>query len=287
MRGRIIKAGLKLLSGMLGAWLLAPGTAHALPAGIVPSFAPIADPATLCAAALNLAQGVARTPPGLLNAIATVESGRRDPQTGQIAPWPWTIDANGAGHTYATEAEAIAAAQGFESQGINSLDIGCMQINLQHHPDAFTSLAQAFDPAANAIYGAQFLRRLKSRLGGWDQAVGAYHSETPALGLPYEQKVLDVWHGQGGPAPALIPVAAGMSAIPKPAVTPPPPSNGAIALRRFGVGGFAFAGLHGHAQILPIAAPIGTPGGVAPPGGMAGRGLAAYRRDPIPISGAK
>jgi hypothetical protein len=267
----------------LASLLAWPVVAWALPAGIVPPLGPIGDPSALCAAALNLAQGVAHTPAGLLNAIATVESGQRDRQTGQVAPWPWTIDANGTGHTYATEAQAVAAAQDFENQGIASLDIGCMQINLEHHPTAFATLAQAFDPASNALYGAQFLRRLKTRLGGWNPAVGAYHSETPALGLPYEQKVLAVWHGQGGPAPVLLPVAAGMAGIPQPAKTDVKPAPGAIALRQFGVGGFAFAGLHGHPQILPIAAP----GGAAPPGGMAGRGLAAYRRNPIPITGAK
>ncbi|MCW8306910.1 transglycosylase SLT domain-containing protein [Acidiphilium sp. PA] len=264
-----------LLARLPGAW--------ALPAGIVPPLGPIGDPSALCAAALNLAEGVVHTPAGLLNAVATVESGQRDPQTGQVAPWPWTIDANGTGHIYATEAQAVAAAQSFENQGITSLDIGCMQINLLHHPTAFATLAQAFDPASNALYGAQFLRRLKTRLGGWDPAVAAYHSETPALGLPYEQKVLAVWHDHGGPAPVLLPVAAGMAGIPKPAKADAKPAPGAIALRQFGVGGFAFAGLHGHPQILPIAAP----GGAAPAGGMVGRGLAAYRRNPIPITGAK
>lgn len=271
----------------MGVWLGLPVVAHALPAGIVPSWIPVADPSTLCEAAVNMAQGIAHTPPGLLNAIATVESGQHDPATGRWAPWPWTIDANGAGHTYTTEAEAIAAAQGFEAENITSLDVGCMQINLQHHPDAFTSLAQAFDPAANAIYGAQFLRRLKSQLGGWNPAVGAYHSETPALGLPYEQKVLAVWHDQGGPVPTLIPAAVGMSAIPKPATRPAKPTDGAIALRHFGVGGFAFAGMRGHAEILPIAVPAGASETATAPGGIGGRSLAAYRSDPIPITGAK
>jgi hypothetical protein len=278
-----VTAAVVRLGVMLSLMFGAPMAALALPAGIVPPSSPIADPSTLCAAALSLAQGITNTPAGLLSAIATVESGQRDANTGQIAPWPWTIDANGSGHTYATEAQAVAAAQAFENQGITSLDIGCMQINLQHHPNAFASLAQAFDPASNALYGAQFLVRLKARLGGWTPAVAAYHSETPALGLPYEQKVLDVWHNHGGPEPVLIPIAAGMAAIPKPATSAVKPTAGAIALRQFGVGGFAFAGLHGHPEILPIASPVGG----APPGGMVGRTLMAYRRTPIPISGAK
>jgi hypothetical protein len=268
---------------VLGLALCAPIAAQALPSGIIPPLMPIADPSTLCAAALNLAQSMVHTPPGLLNAIATVESGQRDARTGQIVPWPWTIDANGSGHIYATEAQAVAAAQNFEKQGISSLDIGCMQINLQNHPNAFGSLAQAFDPASNALYGAQFLTQLQTKLGGWSPAVGAYHSQTPAIGLPYEQKVLAVWHSQGGPTPRVLPVVAGMTAIPKPATGATKPAAGAIPMRQFGVGGFAFTGLRGHPEVLPIAASVGS----APPGGIAGRGLLAYRRNPIPVSGAK
>ncbi|MDD2861954.1 MAG: lytic transglycosylase domain-containing protein [Acidiphilium sp.] len=284
----------RIVLALMVAWvgMVWPRIAAALPEGAVPAFVPVADPSTLCAAAVNMAQAMVHTPPGLLNAIATVESGRQDAATGHRAAWPWTIDANGAGHMYATEAEAIAAAQSFESQGINSLDIGCMQINLAHHPDAFTSLAQAFDPVANAVYGAQFLRRLKTRTGGWTQAVAAYHSQTAALGTPYAREVFAVWHDQGGPAPAnlpqLTPVSAmtpgAMTAIPTPDTKSVKPQAGAIPLRHFGVGGFAFTGLRGRAELMPVATAIPSGGGTA---GAVGRGLAAYRRDPIPITGAK
>ncbi|MCF3946132.1 lytic transglycosylase domain-containing protein [Acidiphilium sp. AL] len=273
--------GLALLTVL---WLMSGGAAMALPSGIVPALAPVTDPSALCAAAIGMAQRIANTPAGLLNAIATVESGRRDPETDRLEPWPWTIDADGNGHFYPTEAAAIAAASAFQRQGVASIDLGCMQINLQHHPGAFATLAQALDPAANALYGAQFLRRLKSRLGGWPPAIAAYHSETPALGQPYEQKVLAAWQGSAS-APSLIPA---VSAIPKPVVVPdtvgksPPP--GAIALRHYGAGGFQFSALHGHGQIIPIAMPSSR---AAPIGGIGARGLAAYRAAPIPITGAK
>ena len=41
-----------------------------------------------------------------------------------------------------------------------SVDVGCMQISLTYHPDAFSSMDQAFDPASNADYGARFLAQL-------------------------------------------------------------------------------------------------------------------------------
>lgn len=281
-------------------WLVSGGIARALPTGIVPPSVPVADPSTLCAAAIGMAQRVVNTPPGLLAAIATVESGRRDPATGRIEPWPWTIDADGTGHFYPTEAEAVAAAAAFQARGVASLDVGCMQINLQQHPGAFTSLAQAFDPAANALYGAGFLNRLKTRTGGWAPAVAAYHSQTPALGLPYEQKVLAMWQG-GGASPAFIQAVSAVPAIPG---KPPSPKAGKSAalsvvagLRHYGAGGFQFAALHGVGRIIPlrVSARIsgstmpGSASGVVPPGGggMPGRGLAAYRATPIPISGAR
>ena len=74
-----------------------------------------------------------------------------------------------------------------------------------HHPDAFASLDQAFDPAANAAYAARFLRQLYGQAGAWPKAVAAYHSATPALAVPYAQKVMAVWPEEAGrPAGATL-----------------------------------------------------------------------------------
>ena len=152
-----------------------------------------ADPFTACAAAIQQAQAVTGTPNGLLHAIAMVESGRRNPSTGQVAPWPWTIDADGAGHFYATESRAIAAVRQLQAQGIRAIDVGCMQIDLAAHPNAFATLHQAFDPITNALYGARFLLWLHGSLGHWPAAIGGYHSLNPSLGTPYYQKVAMIW----------------------------------------------------------------------------------------------
>jgi soluble lytic murein transglycosylase-like protein len=96
-----------------------------------------------------------------------VESGRLDPGTGSMKAWPWTIDANGTGTMYDSAQSAIQAASAFEAAGITSLDISCLQVNLAQHPDAFQSLAQAFDPAANADYAAGFLTSLEQKFGNW------------------------------------------------------------------------------------------------------------------------
>ncbi len=56
--------------------------------------------------------------------------------------------------------KAVAA---MRAAGMQSIDVGCMQINLRAHPAAFASIDDAFDPAANADYAARFLRDLLQR----------------------------------------------------------------------------------------------------------------------------
>lgn len=163
-------------------------------------------PGQLCRAAIVSAEQSFAIPTGLLGAIGQVESGRRDPLTGAYLPWPWTVDADGDGHFYPTKEAAIAAVQGFQASGIRSIDVGCMQVNLLHHPDAFASLDQAFDPASNALYAARFLSELHAQTGSWPQAAAFYHSTTPALASTYERQVMAAW-------PANLREAAGVPAF--------------------------------------------------------------------------
>jgi hypothetical protein len=79
-----------------------------------------------------------------------------------------------------------------QKQGIHSIDVGCLQISLLHHPDAFPSLEQAFDPVQNASYGAAFLTDLHNKTSAWPKAVELYHSATPELGQDYGRKVYAV-----------------------------------------------------------------------------------------------
>jgi soluble lytic murein transglycosylase-like protein len=68
-----------------------------------------------------------------------------------------------------------------------------MQLNLMHHPDAFTSLDQAFDPYANAAFAARFLNVLYNRTGSWPKSIAAYHSDTPLFADEYQRRVLAMW----------------------------------------------------------------------------------------------
>lgn len=110
-----------------------------------------------------------------------------------MRPWPWAIDADGAGQFFATKAQAVAAVAALEAQGVHSIDVGCMQVNLMHHPDAFTSLDQAFDPYANTTFAARFLNVLYNRIGSWPKSIAAYHSGTPLFADEYQRRVLAMW----------------------------------------------------------------------------------------------
>src|SRR5690349_8668468 len=114
-----------------------------------------------CRAAIAQAEQERAIPPRLLTAIARIESGRRDPRTGAFHPWPWTVNAEGVGSFHPTREAAIAHVRMLQARGVRSIDVGCMQVNLRHHPNAFSSLEEGFDPVANARYAAGFLADLQ------------------------------------------------------------------------------------------------------------------------------
>jgi hypothetical protein len=154
---------------------------------------PASTPFIECETAIANAETAESLPLGLLGAIARIESGRFDPALSIIRPWPWTINAAGTGRAFATKNEALDAVLDLQARGVQSIDIGCLQVNLLHHRQAFTTLAQAFDPGANAAYAAHFLRTLFAERLDWPAAAAAYHSRTPDVGAPYRQLVLAVW----------------------------------------------------------------------------------------------
>ncbi len=181
----------------------------------------------VCAAAAAAAEQRFGIPNGLLLAIGHVETGRSGP--GGAAPWPWSINAAGQDQILASLPEAVAAVRARQAGGVASIDVGCFQVNLMYHPAAFASMEEAFDPVANATYAAAFLASLHTRTGGWQAAVAAYHSATPARGLPYRDRVLADW---GGAAPERAPVVAfGVRVITPSRLGTAP---GVIVLRRVG-----------------------------------------------------
>ncbi len=160
-----------------------------------------------CEDAASLAEHEAGLPQGLLAAIGRVESGRRG-EGGHVAPWPWSVNAAGQGYYRASRDEALALVRSLQARGVQSIDVGCFQMNLFYHPLSFASLEDAFDPRSNARAAAGFLHTLQGSLASWADTVGHYHSADPARGGPYARMVMASWHGGADmPSPPLSQVA--------------------------------------------------------------------------------
>ena len=132
-------------------------------------------------------------PLNLLTAISLAETGRWNDSRQAISAWPWAINAEGEGYFLPSKAAAIAKVRALRAEGVRSIDVGCMQVNLIHHGDAFDSLEAAFDPRTNVAYAAEFLTRLHDRSGSWSTAAGRYHSSTAKHGVPYRKRVVRLW----------------------------------------------------------------------------------------------
>lgn len=160
-----------------------------------------------CSGALQQAERRVATAPGLLAAIAKAESGRPVPPLLGLQPWPWAVNADGAAVYFDSKAAAVVWTRLALARGVQQLDVGCMQVNLQSHPEAFRDLDTAFDPAANTDYAARFLRRLRDDAGGdWMTAVGFYHSRTPLLAADYRARVTAIAEGRVPPASLGMPL---------------------------------------------------------------------------------
>ena len=130
----------------------------------------------------------------LLTTIANVESGRWNQKKQRNTAWPWTVNAKGKGYFFETKQQAIAAVKKMQSEGVKSIDVGCMQINLAYHPDAFENLEEAFNPYKNVEYGAKFLKKLYSQKGNdWNKAATSYHSSSPKKAKKYAHKLSKVY----------------------------------------------------------------------------------------------
>lgn len=146
-----------------------------------------------CERATVLIEAAHKLPRALLFSVAMVESGRFNTELRKTRPWPWTINAEGQSFYFKTKKDAIAAVRRLQKEGVRSIDVGCMQINLRYHPDAFADLDEAFDPAANVTYGAKFLKNLYTRTESWPKAIATYHSQSKTRNQPYFARVIGVW----------------------------------------------------------------------------------------------
>lgn len=188
-RAVLVALAALLVPALLGPALIGP--AQAAPA------APVTPEAHgLCVAATRQAEIDNRLPPHLLAAISLAETGRWSSPHKASFSWPWTVMAEGVGRYLPSKAAAIAEVRRLQARGITNIDVGCMQINLYYHGDAFRDLEHAFDPGANAEYAAAFLADLNETTQSWPKAVAYYHSRDEERGPYYQKKVYDLWYGQ-------------------------------------------------------------------------------------------
>ena len=157
-----------------------------------------ADAASACRNAARAAETRHSIPPGLLQAITLVETGRY--RKGETVAWPWTVNVAGKGRYFETRAEAEHFVRIRKSRGAASIDIGCFQINTRWHGAAFETPLAIFEPADGAAYAAAFLARLHAELGDWNAAVRSYHSRDAAKGAAYGEKIAAALERLGPPA---------------------------------------------------------------------------------------
>lgn len=130
-------------------------------------------------------------PRHLIRSISAVETGRWNFRAQSYMFWPWALNKSGKAYYYATKQDAVLSAKEFLNKGSANFDVGCMQINLLHHPDAFRDIDQAFEPKDNIEYAASFLKRNYNLSNDWFKAVAVYHSQNDA-GKAYAEKVFKI-----------------------------------------------------------------------------------------------
>lgn len=166
------------------------GLSALLPHGTVHAAEPLGPDARLCGQQTARQGQLGGIPNDLLTAISRVESGRWDSGQRAKVAWPWTVMAEGDGKFFPTRDEAIREVRRLQARGVRSIDVGCMQINLMYHADAFPNLEAAFDPATNAAYAVEFLQGLYRETGAWMTAATRYHSATPEYANRYRRKIV-------------------------------------------------------------------------------------------------
>ncbi|MDP5336089.1 MAG: lytic transglycosylase domain-containing protein [Paracoccaceae bacterium] len=169
------------------------------------------DPTSICVAEILRAQARYGIPDNMLLGIGLQEAGVS--RGGRLTVWPWAVNAAGEGRIFESRDAAMAWVRERQAAGVQSIDVGCMQINLRWHPGAFATLEEGFDPVINIDYAARFLAGLYAETGDWMRAGGAYHSRTPEKAAIYLSSLrrnvavandrIDGFRGMAGAGPAM------------------------------------------------------------------------------------
>ncbi len=131
-------------------------------------------------------------PKNILHSISLQETRKSSKLQKEGVMWPWTVNTQGRGYYFDSKQEAISFVKKKQKQGVKSIDVGCMQINLKHHPKAFGSLEQAFNPRDNIEYAAKMLKNNYHQTKNWQRAVGNYHSKLATRSYRYQASVMRI-----------------------------------------------------------------------------------------------
>ncbi len=162
-------------------------------ASLLPAWPAAAGLPDICGTIAGETERAEGIPPGLVRAVTLVESGRWLPEDRRTQAWPWTVTAGPETFYLPSKRAALRKVQELRASGRSNIDVGCMQVNLGYHGDAFASLDEALDPASNIAYGAKFLKQLRVETRSWARATARYHSSDPDRGKQYRAKVYRRW----------------------------------------------------------------------------------------------
>lgn len=183
----------------------------------------------VCIREILAAQARHGIPDNMLLAIGLQEAGTR--RNGQFTVWPYAVNAEGEGRLFDSRLAALDWIAERQRAGVRSIDVGCMQINMRWHPDAFVNAAEGFDPTVNVDYAARFLKQLYAQTGNWMQAAGSYHSQEPQ----YRDIYLSHLHSNIAAANARLPEFIALAGGSAPRRTAPPvqrDDNGNVVVAR-------------------------------------------------------
>jgi hypothetical protein len=148
-----------------------------------------ASQASLCEDSAQFASKDTGVPLSVLRAVALAETGQTKFDKNDYSAWPWTVQSGQKGHWFPDKSTAIQFVQSLMAAQTTNIDIGCFQINIRWHGQAFQNLEDMFSPRSNALYAAKFLQELYSETGDWRTAVGRYHSRDGDRAEAYVQRL--------------------------------------------------------------------------------------------------
>jgi soluble lytic murein transglycosylase-like protein len=128
--------------------------------------------------------------PLLLYAIALQESQRLGGD-GLVRPWPWTLNTREHGALRFESFEAARARlEALLAEGIESVDVGLMQVNYRYHGHRFAAPAHMLDPRHNIRAAVAILEEHLAADADLTRAVARYHSARKGRGTRYAAAVL-------------------------------------------------------------------------------------------------